>query len=71
VAAKTAPPRAIFTVARHEGGWAVEHAGEFFDASRDKDEVKAAAHKRARAAAEAGQLCQVRITGEGSFFGGV
>ena len=47
---RNGPDRAIFTVARHQEGWAVEIAGEFFDHSRDKEEVKAAANKRARAA---------------------
>jgi len=63
--------RTIFTVARFEGRWAVEHEGEFFDHSLDKDEVKAAAHKRARAASDAGQMCQVRVSGELGFFSGV
>jgi hypothetical protein len=65
---RNGPDRAIFTVARHLEGWAVEIAGEFFDHSRDKEEVKAAANKRARAAQDAGQACQVRVSGEHGFF---
>ncbi len=61
--------RTIFTVAKHEGGWAVESGGEFFDATPNKDEAKASAHKRARAAQADGALCQVRISGEQGFFG--
>jgi hypothetical protein len=62
--------RSVFTVARLNGRWAVEHAGEFFDHSADKEEVKAAAHKRARAASDAGRPCQVRINGEHGFYSG-
>ncbi len=59
--------RAIYAVVRHSEGWAVEHEGEYFDASRDKDEAKAAAHRRARAASEAGRPSQVRVSGEHGF----
>jgi hypothetical protein len=62
-------PRTVFTVARHDGGWAVEKDGEFFDQTTDKEEAKASAHKRARAAQATGELCQVRISGEHGFFG--
>lgn len=60
--------RAIFTVARHDDMWAVEHEGEYFDHSIDKEEAKAAANRRARAAQDAGRPCQVRVTGEHGFF---
>ncbi|RAK56470.1 DUF2188 domain-containing protein [Phenylobacterium deserti] len=63
------PARLTFTVRPHNGGWAVEHAGEYLDSTRNKDEAKAAANKRARAAQDAGQACIVRITGEHGFFG--
>jgi len=65
---RTAATRTVFTVAKHLGGWAVESEGEFFDQTPDKDEAKASAHKRARAAQDAGQLCQVRVSGEHGFF---
>jgi hypothetical protein len=65
---RNGPERAIFTVARYNGGWAIEHAGEYFDHSADKEEVKAAANKRARAATDAGQACLVRVSGEQGFF---
>lgn len=59
--------REVYAVIRHAEGWAVEHDGEVFDASRDKEEAKAAAHRRARAASEAGRPCQVRVSGEHGF----
>jgi len=62
--------RDIFTIAPHEGGWAVVHNGEFHDASADKDEVRAAAHRRARASHDAGRPCQVTVQGESGFFPG-
>ena len=65
---RTAATRTVFTVAKHLGGWAVESEGEFFDQTPDKDEAKASAHKRARAAQDKGQLYQVRVSGEHGFF---
>ena len=65
---RNAPERAVFTVLRHEGGWAVEHDGEVSDATADKEVAKAAANKRARAAQDAGQPCLVRVVGEHGFF---
>jgi hypothetical protein len=62
--------RDIFTIARHGDGWAVEHNGEFLDASRNKDEVRAAAHKRARASHDAGRPSQVTVSDEPGFFAG-
>lgn len=59
--------RETFAVIRHGLGWAVEHEGEISDTSQNKEEAKAAANKRARAAAEAGRLCQVRVAGEHGF----
>ena len=61
------PIRDVFAVVRHIDGWAVEHDGEILGVSADKDEAKATAHKGARAAAEEGKLCQVRISGEHGF----
>jgi hypothetical protein len=62
------PERLTFTVARHDGGWAVEHEGSYHDHTPDKEIAKAAAHKRARAASDAGQACLVRVTGEHGFY---
>ena len=62
------PDRAVFTVIRHDGQWAVEHAGEFFGHSTDKEVAKAAANKRARAAQDSGRPCQVRVHGELGFY---
>ena len=62
------PDRMVFTVARHDGQWAVEHDGAYSDHSRDKEEAKAAANKRARAAQDQGRSCQVRVSGEHGFF---
>jgi hypothetical protein len=65
--ARNEPIRDVFAVIRHGDGWAVEHAGEIFGACIDKEEAKASAHKGARAAAEEGRFCQVRISGEHGF----
>lgn len=65
--ARNEPIRDVFAVIRHGDGWAVEHDGEILGESIDKDEAKACAHKEARAASEAGKLCQVRISGEHGF----
>lgn len=62
------PDRAVFTVVRHRGGWAVEHAGEVSDLTPEKEVAKAAANKRARAAMAAGKSCIVRVFGEQGFF---
>jgi hypothetical protein len=60
--------RAVLTVIRHEGGWAVELDGEHFGRSGDRDESKAAAHRRARELQDAGRPCQVRVSGETGYF---
>jgi hypothetical protein len=60
--------RAVFTVLRHAGAWAVEHDGEYFGHSPDKEVAKAYAHKRARQVLDGGRACQVQVYGEG-FFG--
>lgn len=64
------PERAVFTVQKHNGQWALEHDGHYSDHSDDKEIVKAAANKRARAALDDGMACQVRVAGEHGFFGG-
>ncbi len=61
--------RAVFVVARHPLGWALECNGEIFESGADKEEIKAHANKRARAAQDAGRPCQVRIVGENGYFG--
>ncbi len=63
--------RIVFTVVRHDGQWAVEQGGAYSDHSPDKDEAKAAANKRARAAQDEGRPCQVRVSGEHGFFAAV
>jgi hypothetical protein len=60
--------RAIFTVLRHADAWVVEHGGEHFDHSPDKEIAKASAHKRARRMQDSGRACQVRVSGETGFF---
>lgn len=60
--------RAILTVLRHAGSWVVEHDGEHFGHSPDKEIAKASAHKRARQMQDSGRACQVRISGEPGFF---
>lgn len=62
------PDRAVFTVQRHNGQWAIEHDGEYSDHADDKEVVKAAANKRARNAQDGGRPCQVRVTGEHGFY---
>ena len=61
--------RAIFTVSRRGGAWAVEHEGEDFGHSPDKEVAKAFAHNRARELQAGGRACQVRVHGEHGFFG--
>lgn len=62
--------RAVLTVLRHAGGWAVEHDGEHFGHSPDKEVAKASAHKRAREIATGGRGAQVLVYGEHGYFGG-
>jgi hypothetical protein len=61
--------RAIFTVCRQSGAWVVEHDGENFGHSADKEVTKAFAHKRAREMLALGRGCEVRVFGEHGFFG--
>ena len=61
--------RAVLTVLRDAGGWAVEHDGERFGHSSDKEIAKASAHKRAREIVTAGRGVQVLVYGEQGFFG--
>ena len=62
------PERAILTVARHNGSWAVEVDGELFGHSIDKEITKAAANRRAREIQDGGRPCQVRVNGEHGFY---
>jgi hypothetical protein len=65
---QTITDRAVLTVVRREGEWAVELDGELFGRSRDREISKAAAHRRAREMQDAGRPCQVRVSGETGFF---
>lgn len=56
--------RAVLTVLRHAGAWAVEHDGEFFGQSSDKEVAKASANKRAREMQDSGRPCLVRVSGD-------
>jgi hypothetical protein len=60
--------RAVLTVLRHDGIWAVELEGEMFGESRDREVAKAAANRRAREIHDSGRACQVRISGETGFY---
>ena len=61
--------RAVLTVLRDGGDWAVECGGEHFGHSPDKEVAKAFAHKRARQLQDDGRACQVRVMGEHGFYG--
>jgi hypothetical protein len=52
------------TVSRSEGVWRVEHDGEHFGHSREKEVAKAAAHRHARSLQDGGRPCQVQVSGE-------
>ena len=60
--------RAVLTVLRHEGAWAVELDGELFGRSRDQEGAKAAANRRVREIQDSGRACQVRVTGEVGYY---
>jgi hypothetical protein len=61
--------RAVFTVTRHNGVWAVEHGGDYFGHSSDKEIAKAEAAKRMREVHDSGRACQIRVSGERGFYG--
>jgi len=61
--------RTVLTVVRHDGAWAVEHDGQMFGRSLDKEVAKAAANKRARQLQDEGQACRVAVNGELGFHG--
>jgi hypothetical protein len=56
--------RAVFTVSRDGDAWVVEHQGERFGHSIDKEVAKAFAHKRARQVIDQGGGAEVRVWGE-------
>jgi hypothetical protein len=56
--------RANLTVLRHAGSWVVEHDGEHFGHSPDKEVAKASANKRASTMQESGRACQVQVRGD-------
>lgn len=66
-ATKNGPARTVITVARMDGGWAVQMDGACSDVTKSLDEAKASAHKAARAAQDAGRPCQVRVQGDTGF----
>jgi len=60
--------RAVLTVLRHEGAWAVELDGELFGHSPEREVARAAANRRAREIQDGGRPCQVRVSGETGFY---
>jgi hypothetical protein len=68
-AMRLALDREIISVVRSEGLWLVEHRGERFGHSREKQVAQAHAHKRARDVQDAGGACQLRVHGEHGFAG--
>ena len=62
------PDRAVLTVTRHDGVWRVEHEGQTFGHSPDKEIAKAAANRHARQMQDGGRACQVRVYGEHGFW---
>lgn len=60
--------RAVLTVGRHQGDWAVELDGEVFGRSQDREVAKAAANRRAQVIQASGRACQVRVSGETGFY---
>jgi predicted NAD/FAD-binding protein len=59
--------RAVLTVTRSDGVWSVEHEGQSFGHSADKEVAKAAANRRALQMLDGGQPCQVKVWGEMGF----
>jgi hypothetical protein len=59
--------RAVLSVTRSEGVWSVEHDGQSFGHSADKEVAKAAANRRAREMQDGGKPCQVKVWGEMGF----
>jgi hypothetical protein len=61
--------RETISVVRLDGAWAVEHGGDIFGHSPDKEVAQAFAHKRAREVQAAGRPCQMRVHGEHGYAG--
>lgn len=61
---KSGPERAVLTVKRESGVWRVDHDGEQFGHSPDKEVAKAAANRHARVMMDEGRPCQVVVSGE-------
>lgn len=59
--------RTIFAVIEDGEGWCVESSGTILDRRDEKDEAKAAAHRRARTMQDSGKPCMVRVSGEHGF----
>lgn len=64
---RTTLERTILNVSRLDGVWRVEQDGEEFGHSPDKEITRAAASRQARQLMDAGQACEVRISGERAF----
>jgi len=64
---RTIQDRAVLTVKRHDGVWRVECDGEQFGHSREKEEAKATAHRRARKMSDEGRACAVHVAGEDNY----
>jgi len=62
------PERTVLTVTRREGVWRVEHDGDDFGHSSEKEVAKAAANRHARSMQDSGKACQVRVHGEHGFW---
>lgn len=62
--------RAVLTLSRQDGVWRVEHDGEAFGHSREKEIARAAAVRRAREMQDGGRPCELRVSGEPAFRGG-
>ena len=62
------PSRAVFTVTRVDGGWAVEHGGEHFDHCRTREEATASATRRANVSQNAGPPSKIVFADEPAFY---
>jgi hypothetical protein len=60
-------PRAVFTIMRFEGGWAVEHDGEYLDRCRTREEATASATRRANLSQNAGRPSKIVVADEPTF----
>jgi hypothetical protein len=58
------PSRAVLRVVREDGVWRVEYGDASFGQSAEKEVARAAAHRRAREMIDAGQACEIQVSGE-------